>query len=220
MHIQNRRRRHRVAVGTLIATVSLILTHAMTSAAQDRMPPLSENRMTPEQRAAVDEFKAARNTDRFGGPFMALLRSPEMMNRARNVGDYVRFRSALPPRLSEFVILLTARHWTQNYEWYVHAPIALREGLDAAVIEAVADGRRPPDLADDEAAVYDFCMELLRTHGVSDPTYARMVSHLGEKGVIDAIGILGYYQLLAMVMNTARTPLPDGVEPGLPAFPR
>ena len=218
--IQNRRRRFRAAVGTLIAVVLLSPTHAMTATAQDRMPPLSENQMTPEQRAAVEEFKTARNTDRFGGPFMALLRSPEMMNRARNVGDYVRFRSALPPRLSEFVILLTARHWTQNYEWYVHAPIALREGLDAAVIEAVADGRRPADLADDEAAVYDFCMELLRTHGVSDPTYARMVSHLGEKGVIDTIGILGYYQLLAMVMNTARTPLPDGVEPGLPTFPR
>ena len=176
--------------------------------------------MTPEQRAAVEEFKAARNTDRFGGPFMVLLRSPEMMNRARNVGDYVRFRSALPPRLSEFVILLTARHWTQNYEWYVHAPIAEREGLDAAIVEAVADGRRPAQLADDEAAVYDFCIELLRNHEVSDPTYARMVEHLGEKGVIDAIGILGYYQMLAMAMNTARTPLPEGAEPGLQSFPR
>ena len=143
-----------------------------------------------------------------------------MMRRARNVGDYVRYRSALPPRLSEFVILLTARHWTQNYEWYAHAAIAEREGLAPAIIEAVADGRRPTDMADDEATVYDFCQELLRTQGVSDPTYARMVEHLGEKGVIDAIGILGYYQLLAMVMNTARTPLPEGVEPGLPSFPR
>ncbi len=220
MHIQNRRPPFRVIAGALVVTVLLALTQAMTATAQDRMPPLTEAQLTPEQKAAVDVFKAARNTDRVGGPFMVLLRSPEMMNRARNVGDYVRFRSALPPRLSEFVILLTARHWTQNYEWYAHAAIAEREGLDAAIIEAVADGRRPADLADDEAAVYDFCMELLRTHGVSDPTYARMVSHLGEKGVIDAIGILGYYQLLAMVMNTARTPLPDGEEPGLPAFPR
>ena len=220
MHIQNRSQPRGVAASALVVTVLLALSHAMTATAQDRMPPLTEAQMTPEQRAAVEVFKGARNTDRVGGPFMALLRSPEMMNRARNVGDYVRFRSALPPRLSEFVILLTARHWTQNYEWNAHAPIAEREGLDAAIIEAVADGRRPAALADDEAAVYDFCMELLRTHGVSDPTYARMVSHLGEKGVIDAIGIMGYYQLLAMVMNTARTPLPDGVEPGLPAFPR
>ena len=220
MHIQNRSQPPRAAAGALVTAVLLTLTHAMTATAQNRMPPLTEDEMTPEQKAAVEVFKEARGTDRVGGPFMVMLRSPEMMNRARNVGDYVRFRSALPPRLSEFVILLTARHWTQNYEWYVHAPIAVREGLDAAVVEAVADGRRPTELAADEAAVYDFCMELLRNHEVSDPTYARMVSHLGEKGVIDAIGILGYYQMLAMVMNTARTPLPDGVEPGLPAFPR
>ncbi len=220
MHIQNRSQPRGVAASALVITVLLALAHAMPATAQDRMPPLTEAQLTPEQRAAVEVFKEARNTDRVGGPFMVLLRSPEMMNRARNVGDYVRFRSALPPRLSEFVILLTARHWTQNYEWYAHASIAEREGLDASIIEAVADGRRPTDLADDEAAVYDFCMELLRNHGVSDPTYARMASHLGEKGVIDAIGIMGYYQMLAMVMNTARTPLPDGVEPGLVAFPR
>ena len=220
MHMHFGRRPAPVAGGALIVTTLLTLTHAMTATAQDRMPPLPEDQMTPEQRAAVEEFKAARDTNRFGGPFVPLLRSPEMMNRARNVGDYVRYRSALPPRLSEFVILLTARHWTQNYEWYVHAPIAEREGLDAAVIAAVADGRRPAELAADEAAVYDFCMELLRTHRVSDPTYARMVSHLGENGVIDTVGILGYYQMLAMVMNTARTPLPEGVEPGLRSFPR
>ena len=204
----------------LTFTLLLTLTSTMPATAQDRMPPIPEDRMTPEQKAAVDEFKAVRNTNRFGGPFVPLLRSPEMMRRARNVGDYVRYRSALPPRLSEFVILLTARHWTQNYEWYAHAAIAEREGLAPAIIGAVADGRRPAEMADDEAAVYDFCQELLRTQGVSDPTYARMVEHLGEKGVIDAIGILGYYQLLAMVMNTARTPLPEGVEPGLPSFPR
>ncbi len=210
------------AAGRAVLTFTLLLTltSTMPATAQDRMPPIPEDRMTPEQKAAVEEFKAVRNTNRFGGPFVPLLRSPEMMRRARNVGDYVRYRSVLPPRLSEFVILLTARHWTQNYEWYAHAAIAEREGLSAAIIEAVADGRRPPDMADDEAAVYDFSQELLRTQGVSDPTYDRMVEHLGEKGVIDAIGILGYYQLLAMVMNTARTPLPDGVEPGLPSFPR
>lgn len=183
------------------------------------MPPIPDDRMTAEQKAAVREFRSVRNA-RVDGPFVPLLRSPEMLSRARNVGDYIRFRNALPSRLSEFIILLTARHWTQQYEWYMHAPIAERAGLGAAVIEAVADGRRPAELADDEAAVYDFCTELLRTQGVSDPTYARMVSRFGEKGVIDTIGILGYYQLLAMVMNTTRTALPEGVEPPLPRFPR
>ena len=218
-HDHHRRRRH-ATPGGLFVTVLLTLTHTMTATAQDRMPPIPEDQMTAEQKAAVEEFKAVRNATRVGGPFVPLLRSPEMLSRARNVGDYVRFRTALPPRLSEFVILMTARHWTQHYEWVGHAPIAEREGLDAAIIEAVADGRRPAAMADDETAVYDFCMELLRTHGVSDPTYARMVSHFGEKGVIDAIGIMGYYQMLAMVMNTARTPLRDGVEPPLPTFPR
>lgn len=206
----------------LVIGLGLLLTHAMTANAQsgDRMPPIPEDEMTAEQKAAVEEFKRARNTNTFRGPFVPLLRSPEMLSRARNVGDYVRFNSVLPPRLSEFVILITARHWTQNYEWSAHAPIAEREGLSPAIIAAIADGRRPEDMADDEATLYDFCMELLRTQGVSDPTYARMLSHFDEIGVIDTIGIMGYYSMLAMVMNTARTPLREGATPGLVPFPR
>jgi 4-carboxymuconolactone decarboxylase len=184
------------------------------------MPAIPESQMTEAQRDAVGEFKEARNTTRFGGPFVPLLRSPEMLSRARNVGDYVRFNSALPPRLSEFVILITARHWTQQYEWAVHAPIAEREGLSAEIIAALSDGRRPDRMSEDEAAVYDFCMELLRTRGVSDATYTQAVSIFEEKGVVDTIGIMGYYSLLAMLMNTARTPLADGVSPPLMAFPR
>ena len=115
--------------------------------------------MTEAQRLAVEEFKQARDTTRFGGPFIPLLRSPEMLSRARNVGDYVRFNSALPPRLSEFVILITARHWTQQFEWAAHAGIAERAGLDPEIIAAVADGRRPAAMAADEATVYDLCME-------------------------------------------------------------
>lgn len=206
----------------LMLSLVLLLTHVMTATAQnrDRMPPIPDNEMTAEQKAAVEEFKQARNTDTFRGPFVPLLRSPEMLSRARNVGDYVRFNSVLPPRLSEFVILMTARHWTQNYEWSAHAPIAEREGLAPAIIEAIADGRRPDTMAEDEATLYDFCTELLHTQGVSDPTYARMLSHFEEIGVIDTIGIMGYYSMLAMVMNTARTPLRDGEAPGLPFFPR
>ena len=214
-------RDHRIRVGrVLVTSLVLLLTHAMTASAQDRMPPIPENEMTAEQKAAVEDFKQARNTTTFRGPFVPLLRSPEMLSRARNVGDYVRFNSVLPPRLSEFVILMTARHWTQNYEWSAHAPIAEREGLDPAIIEAIADGRRPENMAEDEATLYAFCTELLHTQGVSDPTYARMVSQFDEIGVIDTIGIVGYYSMLAMVMNTARTPLRDGATPGLAPFPR
>ena len=208
----------RVTVVCLGAAVVLMTGPAVS--AQDRMPAIPDDRMTEAQLEAVEEFKAARDTTRFGGPFVPLLRSPEMLSRARNVGDYVRFNSVLPPRLSEFVILITARHWTQQYEWTAHAPIAALAGLRPEVISAVADGRRPEQMADDEATVYDFCMELLRTQGVSDPTYTRALALFDEKGVIDTIGIMGYYSMLAMVMNTARTALGDDTPPPLTAFPR
>src|SRR5438874_13164083 len=108
------------------------------AAAQDRMPPIPQDRMTEAQRAAVVEFKAARSAD-ISGPFIPLLRSPEVMNRARAMGDYLRYKSALPPRLSEFVILLTARRWTQQYEWNAHHPLALQGGLSADIVKAVAE---------------------------------------------------------------------------------
>ena len=187
--------------------------------AQDRMPPIPADQLTAAQRRAIDEFKAARSAE-ISGPFIPLLRSPEVMSRARAMGDYLRFKSALPPRLSEFVILMTARRWTQQYEWNAHQALAAQAGLGADVIKAVSDGRRPDRMRDDEEAVYTLCEELQRNQSVSDATYARAVSALGEQGVIDTIGITGYYTLLAMVLNTARTPLPGGAAPALAAFPK
>ena len=186
---------------------------------QDRMPPIPDSKMTEAQTAAVAEFKRTRHTDRFNGPFVPLLRSPELLRRTQQVGEYLRFHSALPPRLSEMAILVAARHWCQQYEWTIHSAIAREAGLARAVIEAIAEGRRPPGMADDEAALCDFCLELLRNQSVSDPTYEQAVALFGQKGVIDLVGILGYYSLLAMVMNTARTPLSEGMESPLRAFP-
>jgi 4-carboxymuconolactone decarboxylase len=183
------------------------------------MPPIPAEKMTAAQRAAVAEFKAARSVD-ISGPFIPLLRSPEVMNRARALGDYLRYKSSLPPRLSEFVILLTARRWTQQYEWNAHETPALQGGLRADIVAAVAEGRRPERLADDEEAIYALWYELQTNQSVSDATYARAVAKLGEQGVIDALGMTGYYTMLAMVLNTARTPLPDGVKPSLQPFPR
>jgi 4-carboxymuconolactone decarboxylase len=187
--------------------------------AQDRMPPIPAERLTDAQKKAIDEFKAARLAD-ISGPFVPLLRSPEVMTRARAMGDYLRFKSTLPPRLSEFVILITSRQWTQNYEWNAHEPLARRAGLKAEIITAIAEGRRPTGMAADEDVLYDLCDELHANRSVSDATYARAVATFGEAGVIDAVGITGYYSLLAMVMNTARTPLPDGAKPALAPFPR
>jgi 4-carboxymuconolactone decarboxylase len=142
------------------------------------------------------------------------------MSRARAMGDYLRFKSSLPPRLSEFVILLTARRWTQQYEWNAHQPLALKGGLRADVVKAIADGRRADAMAEDEDAVYTLWDEVQRNQSVSDATYARAVAKVGEQGVIDVLGITGYYTMLAMVMNTARTPLPEGAKAGLAPFPR
>jgi 4-carboxymuconolactone decarboxylase len=191
----------------------------MPAAAQDRMPPVPADKLTAAQKKAIEEFKAARSAD-ISGPFIPLLRSPEVLSRARAMGDYLRYKSSLPPRLSEFVILMTARQWTQNYEWSAHAPLAREAGLSPDIIKAIAEGRRPERMADDEDILYTLWDELHRNQSVSDATYARAVGKFGEAGVIDTLGITGYYTMLAMVMNTARTPLAAGGTPALTPFPR
>ena len=201
------------------AAVLVALSFAVPAVAQDRMPPIPAERLTEAQKKAIQEFEAARKTG-LSGPFWPLLRSPEVLSRARAMGDYLRFTSVLPPRLSEFVIIITARQWTQNYEWDVHAPLAAQGGLKPSIIAAVADGRRPDGMADDEETLYTFCDELHRNRSISDATYARAVKAFGEQGVIDVLGISGYYTMLAMVLNTARTPVPAGHTPGLLPFPR
>ena len=201
------------------AAVLVALSFAVPAVAQDRMPPIPAERLTEAQKKAIQEFEAARKTG-LSGPFWPLLRSPEVLSRARAMGDYLRFTSVLPPRLSEFVIIITARQWTQNYEWDVHAPLAEKGGLKPSIIAAVAEGRRPDGMAEDEELLYTFCDELHRNRSISDETYARAVKAFGEQGVIDVLGISGYYTMLAMVLNTARTPVPAGHTPGLLPFPR
>src|SRR3954471_17094498 len=203
----------------MLPLVLIVVGIAAAGRAQDRLPPIPPDRLTAAQKQAITEFKAARGVD-ISGPFVPLLRSPEVMNRARAMGDYLRFKSSLPPRLSELVILLTARKWTQQYEWHAHQPLAIQGGLRAEIVKAIADGRRPDGMAEDEDAVYTLWEELQRNQSVSDATYARAVAKLGEQGVIDALGITGYYTMLAMVMNTTRTPLPPGATPGLAPFAR
>src|SRR5262245_59101632 len=175
----------------------LLLPHL--ASAQDRLPPLAENQLSASQKAAVEEFVQIRGTAPFG-PFIPLMRSPEIMVRVGALGDQLRYKSSLPPRLSEFIILLIARQWTQQYEWFTHQPIALKAGLSQEIVSAVAEGRRPRVMAEDEDVVYCVWDEMTRTRSVSDATYARAVARLGEQGVVDATSIAGYYTLLAMVM--------------------
>lgn len=203
-----------LAVSTLLLTVPA----GMTANAQERMPPIPADKLTDAQKKAAAEFEAARGP--ITGPWAVLLRSPDMINRARGLSDYVRFKSSLPPRLSEFVILITAREWTQQYEWNAHHGLALKGGLDPEIAKAVAEGRRPDRMADDESALYDFTMELHRYRSVSDATYARALAKVGEQGIVDVVGLTGWYTLVAMTLNVARTPVPAGATPALAPFPR
>lgn len=202
----------------LVCALVFGLAFGIPAGAQDRMPPIPADKMTPAQKQAVDEYKKARGTE-VAGPWAVLTRSPELMSRTRMLSDYLRFKSTLPPRLSEFVILMTARLWGQNYEWNAHHPLAIKGGLNPEVAKAVAEGRRPTQMAEDETSVYDLIQELLRNRTVSDATYARAVLKFGEQGVVDAVSISGYYTMIGMLLNTARTPLPGGVAAPLPAFP-
>ncbi len=183
----------------------------------DRLPPIPSELCTPAQRKAAQEIidgpRGALIT-----PFIPLLRSPELMQHAQRMGEYLRYRSAIGLRLSELAILVTARHWDQQAEWAIHAPIAAREGIRPDAIAAIALGDPPAFDSPDEAAVYDFCTELHRTKQVSDATWARAIAALGEHGAMDHVGICGYYAFLAMVMNAACTPAPASKVEPLPAL--
>lgn len=215
MENYNNRRRQ---IGHLAWIILLIALFSMSADAQDRMPPIPDDEMTDAQKEAAAEFRAERGEP--GGPWAVILRSPELINRLRGVSDYLRFNSSLPPRLSEFVILITAREWTQNFEWAAHYPLAIEGGLSPDIAAAIADGRRPEGMADDEEALYDFCTALHRDGRVSDAVYARTLAEFGEQAIVDMVGLSGYYTLIAMVLNSAQTPLRPGATPALEPFSR
>ena len=171
----------------------------------ERMPPIAPGAMTDAQQKAAEALTAG---PRGGvkGPFIALLRSPELMDRLQQVGEYLRFRSSLEPRLSEFLMLVVSRAWTQQFEWSVHVPLALKAGITAQTVQSLAEGRRPESMARDEALAYDFCDELSRNKGVSDATYRAAVERFGEAGLIDMLGVIGYFSTVSMVLNVAHTP--------------
>ena len=150
-----------------------------------------------------------------GGPFNAWMRSPDLGNRLQNVGEYIRFRTSLPLRLNEFAILITAREWTSQYEWHAHYPLAVKAGLDAKVADELALGKRPSAMSDDEAAVYEFCIQLHRTRNVDDRTFHHALELFGEQGVVDLIGVSGYYTAVSMTLNVARVMPPEGAPPPL-----
>jgi 4-carboxymuconolactone decarboxylase len=199
--------------------VAMALLVASSAFAQDRLPPVPADKLTAAQKKAFGEFKEERKQDVFG-PFVPLSRSPQLMINAAKMGTYLRFGNSLPRDVSEFAILLVSRRFTQQYEWYVHAADGKTAGLSDAIIQAVADGRRPDGMGEGMEIVYEFSNELNDFHSVSDRTYQRMVAKFGEQGMMDLVGLNGYYSFISMVLNVGRTPLPAGNAPGLKPFPK
>lgn len=191
------------------------VTDQQAQQARDRLPPLDHAQLNQQQRAAAQAIIDGPRGALYG-PFVPLIRSPELMEAAQRMGEYLRYRSAIGTRLSELAILVTARQWDQQVEWAIHAPLAAQNGIAAEAIDAIAERRAPPSLKADEQAVHDFCIELQQHKRVGDATYARALALFGEQGVVDLMGINGYYTLLAMVMNGAQTAAPDNSVAPLP----
>jgi 4-carboxymuconolactone decarboxylase len=179
-----------------------------------RFAPLVYDQMSPEQKTMTDHVLAGERGS-MNGPYNVLLRSPEMGDLAQRYGAYLRFHSSVPKKLNEFAILITAKRWNSQYEWYAHHKYGLQAGLSPALIAAVAEGKRPSAMQHDEQIVYNFCNELLYTTKVSDATFNAAEELLGERGVVDLIGVVGYYQLVSMLLNVDRYPLPNNAEPEL-----
>jgi 4-carboxymuconolactone decarboxylase len=180
----------------------------------DRMPPLPNEAMSDAQKVAAAALIAGPRKGVFG-PFIALMRSPELMDRLQRVGEYLRFGSIIPGKLNEIAMLVTARHVTNHFEWAVHYPLALKAGVAPATVDAIGRGERPVGMPDDEALVHDLCRELLGTHHLGDDLYGRAVAAWGEQGVIDLVGCVGYFLAICLVMNTAGTPPPASDVPPL-----
>lgn len=188
----------------------------------DRMPDISPDQFTDDQKKVAAEFAGVRGGERGGnlfGPYVALMRSPEVLLHTQRLGNYLQFKSVLSPKIRQFVMAITARQWTQEYMWSVHCPGAIKAGVSPETVKALAEGRRPTGMPEDEQIAYDFLDELHRNQSVSDKTYALAIAKFNEQGVIDMIGLNGYYTYLSMVLNATRHPLNKGVTPGLPLFP-
>lgn len=204
----------------LLAATAASAQTSTGSNATTRYPELDPAHMTPAQKTMYDAIMAGPRHS-IEGPFNAWLRSPELGQRLQRVGEYLRFDTAVPHKLNEFAILITAVEWQCSFEWYAHHPLAIKAGLEEGVARDLQAGRRPANMTADEATVYDFATELHRRHQVSDPTYHDAVRLLGEQGVTDLIALLGYYDVVSMTLNVAEVHPPAGTAPNLapPALP-
>jgi 4-carboxymuconolactone decarboxylase len=180
-----------------------------------RLPELTEDRLDGAQRALLESMRAGPRGARvrLGGPFGVYMHAPQYGELTQQLGAFVRFKTSLEPRLSEFAILCTARMWRAQYEWHAHAPIAEKAGVKPEAIRDIKAGRTPKKAAKDERAIFDFVQELYTKRRVSERTYRRVQGHIGDKGTVELVGILGYYTGVSMILNIFNVPLPEGTTP-------
>lgn len=196
---------------------AIVFSLCTSPGAAERFAPIAPNAMTPEQKAIADAIVQTRGS--MNGPFHAWLRDPALADRLEKLGEQIRFHSSLPHALNEFAILITARKWTSQFEWYAHYPLAMKAGLEPSVADDLASGLRPRGMSDDEGIIYDFSTALHRDGDVDDALYARAIARFGEQGVMDLIAVNGYYDLVAMTLGVAHVAPPAGTPPPLKPLP-
>jgi 4-carboxymuconolactone decarboxylase len=205
----------------VLTAISLAIPQLAVAQENVRFPPLSFNQLTPEQKQWAEAIAAPPRNAKFSNPpYNVYLRSPELAPRLTALSDYVRWNSSLPPRLSEFAILLAARQWTQQFEWHAHYPLAVKGGLDPKILADLVVGRRPEGMKDDETALYNFVVEIYRDKNVSDATFQAAVAKFGERGVMDLIAIIGYYDLVSMTLISSQASPPKDDIPVLQPNPK
>jgi 4-carboxymuconolactone decarboxylase len=203
-------------LATLIATPQASRAEDIT-----RFAPLKAEQLNPAQKAWAEMIAAPpRNAKFTNPPYRAYIRNPDLAPRLTALTEYLRWNTSLPPRLSELAILITARQWTAQYEWFAHYPLALKGGLDPRVANDIAAGKRPDNMKDDEAALYDLAIALYRDKKVSDPVYKAALEKFGERGIMDIIGIIGYYDITSMTLITMQAEAPNDSVPPLPVLPK
>jgi 4-carboxymuconolactone decarboxylase len=194
-----------------MTAIGLLLTGSAFALTGERMAEIPLDKMTPAQRTVADAIMSGPRKG-MSGPFNAWLRSPELADRLQKVGEYVRFNTSLDKRLNEMAIIMTAQFWGSQYEWYAHAPLAIKAGLDPEVVAALGAGNKPEKMKEDEAMVWEFTTQLRRDHGVNDAIYAKAVEKLGENGVMDLVAVNGYYDVVSMTLNVAHVSPPADAE--------
>lgn len=191
------------------SAICLLFAGSAMALTGERMAEMPLDKMTTAQRAVADAIMSGPRKG-IGGPFNAWLRSPVLADRLQKVGEYIRFDTSLDKRLNEMAIIMTAQHWGSQYEWYAHAPLAIKAGLDPAIVAAIGAGNKPDNMKEDEAIVWEFTTQLRRDHGVDDAIYARALGKFGEQGIMDLVAVNGYYDVVSMTLNVARVAPPAG----------